>query len=111
MQQDMHHDYGTLSEALEHLRQEGYTRDFNLREEVIECSSTKDKFQPAEFTIVKALRFEGYTNPDDNSVLYAIEAADGSKGTLVDAYGVYAQAVTPEMAKKLQVNYKQDKME
>jgi hypothetical protein len=37
------------------------------------------------------------SNPDDNSVLFAIESNDGLKGTLLDAYGVYAENLTPEM--------------
>jgi hypothetical protein len=30
--------------------------------------------------------------PDDNAVLYVIETADGTKGTLIDAYGIYTDA-------------------
>ncbi len=41
------------------------------------------------------------TDPDDEAVLYAIEARNGNKGTLVDAYGPYSEAVTSEMAEKL----------
>lgn len=99
------HEYKTLTHALEELKKQGYTRDFNLQEEAIECSSSKDKFQPAQFTIVGAYRFEGMSNPDDNSVLYAIETDNGDKGTLVDAYGTYSQAISPEMAQKLKVDY------
>jgi hypothetical protein len=40
--------------------------------------------------VVNYFRFEGPSNPDDMSILYAIEANDGVKGTLVDAYGTYA---------------------
>jgi hypothetical protein len=36
-------------------------------------------------------RFEGMTNPDDSSILFAISSSDGLKGTLGDAYGVYAE--------------------
>jgi hypothetical protein len=37
-------------------------------------------------------------------VLYAIEAKDGSKGVLVNAYGIYADAASATMAKKLSHN-------
>ena len=46
-------------------------------------------------------RFEGMSSTDDNSILYAISSKDGIKGTLVDAYGVYAQNISEEMRKKL----------
>lgn len=98
-------NFDTLSEALESLRQEGYTRNFNLKEEVIECIDNKEQFRPERFTITNAYRFEGFSDPSDNSVLYAIEAADGSKGTLVDAYGAYTDALSPEMIQKLKVDY------
>jgi hypothetical protein len=49
-------------------------------------------------------RFEGNSDPIDNSIVYAISANDNSvKGVLVDAYGVYAENITPEMARKLKV--------
>ncbi len=102
---DMPHNFQSLSEALEALRQEGYTRNFNLQETRIECSEKKDQFDPSQFTITKAYRFEGFSDPADNSVVYAVEAADGSKGTLVDAYGPYSQALSPEMLQKLKVDY------
>ena len=35
-------------------------------------------------------RFEGGSDPDDTSTVYAIEARNGVRGTLTDAFGVYA---------------------
>lgn len=35
-------------------------------------------------------RFEGTSDPDDMSVIYALEARDGMRGTLTDACGSYA---------------------
>lgn len=32
------------------------------------------------------------SDPDDSSVLYALEGPDGTKGLLVAAYGAYADA-------------------
>jgi len=46
-------------------------------------------------------RFEGMSNPDDNSIVFAISSDDGIKGTLVDAYGIYADSLTESMIKKL----------
>ena len=58
-----------------------------------------------DFKITEMYRFEGDSSPDDNSVLYAIESKDGIKGVLVDAYGTYAEAMSPEMAMKLKQKY------
>lgn len=97
-------NYTTLVEALDDLRRRGYTEDFNLKPTCIECASKQIDLYPDDFAITEIYRFEGATNPDDSSVLYAIEGKDGMKGVLVDAYGVYATSVSAEMLAKLQVH-------
>jgi hypothetical protein len=39
------------------------------------------------------------SDPDDASIVYAIEARDGTKGVLVDAFGLYA---SPEVGEFLE---------
>ncbi|QKZ12097.1 phosphoribosylpyrophosphate synthetase [Spirosoma sp. KUDC1026] len=95
--------YDTLVEALDGLRQQGFTQDYNLKEDRLKCQQTSLELHPADFEIVDVYRFEGMTDPDDETVLYAIKAKDGQRGTLVDAYGAYAEAISPEMAEKLSV--------
>jgi hypothetical protein len=56
---------------------------------------------PNDFVIDKFFRFEGASNPDDSSIVYAISSKDGLKGTLIDAYGVYADSLTNDMIEKL----------
>lgn len=102
--QDNHYD--TLSAAIEKLRSEGYVHDFNQHENHLECKKLEKNFQPEDFTITRTYRFEGMSSAGDNSVLYAIESKDGTKGMLVDAYGVYADSLSPEMIEKFRVEYK-----
>ena len=45
--------------------------------------------------IVEHYRFEGASDPDDMSIVYALESSDGTRGTIADAYGVYAN---PQLA-------------
>lgn len=97
--------YATLSEAIKKLQQEGYTRNFNQLEDTLECKELSCEYKPSDFTITKTYRFEGMSSAGDNSVLYAVETNDGEKGILVDAYGVYADAISPEMLKKFKVDY------
>lgn len=104
----MHHDYNTLTEALQDLKKEGYTLDFNMLEDSIECKSLEKTWKPSDFTIVKAYRFEGMSNPGDNSVLYALETSDGHRGNMVDAYGAYADALDSGMIQKFRVDYDED---
>lgn len=94
--------YDTLVDALNALRQQGYTEDFNLEKNCLSCREGKFKLFHDEFQIDKFFRFEGASNPDDQSILYAISSPKhGIKGTLVNAYGIYSDEITDEMLEKL----------
>lgn len=95
--------FDTLTEALDTLRRQGFTLDYNLKEDRLKCQQNAIELHPADFDIVDVYRFEGMTDPADSTVLYAIESKTGQRGTLVDAYGPYADAVSPEMAEKLTI--------
>lgn len=94
-------DYQNMVEALDDLKKRGFENDFNLKPYCLECASLQLQLHPEEFEIKEVYRFEGMSNPEDNSVVYAIKSRNGVKGVLVDAYGVYAEALTLEMANKL----------
>jgi len=86
------------------LNQDGFTQDFNVvdgRLQTIGNDSNKS-YAPDEVTIVDFYRFEGESDPDDMSILYAIEANDGVKGTISSAYGVYADSDTLEFFTKVE---------
>jgi hypothetical protein len=96
--------YTTVTEALNGLREKGYTLDFNLKQNCIECKAMNINLHPSHFAIDEFHRFEGASNPDDNSIVFAISSTDGLKGTLVDAYGVYSDSLSEEMISKLKIN-------
>ena len=93
--------YDTLSEAINDLKTKGYTYDFNLKTESLQCAALKIEIHPEDFDVDQSYRFEGMSSTDDNSVLYAISSKNGMKGLLVDAYGVYAENISEEMRRKL----------
>lgn len=99
------HNYQTLSEATNGLRERGYTLDFNLKENCIRCHTEDLELSPEDFEVVEVHRFEGMSNPDDNSIVYAIESTDGLKGVLVNAYGVYADEASDEIIAKLNIKH------
>lgn len=98
--------FETLVKAIQTLKEDGYIYDFNLHPDAIECKDLNRRLEPDEFNIDAVYRFEGMTNPDDSSVLYAISGKDGLKGLLVDAYGVYSESVNQAMIEKLTIDYK-----
>lgn len=93
--------FETLSEAINDLKARGYTRDFNMRETCVECSQSGAQLSPEDFEITESYHFDGSTDVDDEVMLYAIESKDGLKGTLVNAYGVYADSVSSDLVAKL----------
>ena len=95
-------DYGTLSQTINGLKAEGYTRDFNIKESSLFCKETGTQLSPDEFEIDGVFRFEGESNPDDEAIVYAISSAkDGSKGVLVNGYGISADIASAELVQKL----------
>ena len=96
--------YMTLFEAMMALKARGYDQDFNLHRDWIECPQLDLKLRPEEFHIDEVHRYEGMTSPDDSSVLYAVSSTRGVKGLLVDAYGAYAESISPEMIQKLTID-------
>ena len=91
--------YDTVSQAVDGLKERGYTLDFNLKSNSLECLG--QKFNPKDFEITEFHRFEGSSDPGDESIVYAIESRSGMKGVLVNAFGVYSEPLSDEMIKKL----------
>lgn len=86
----------SLSSCLNKMVSDGYTIDFKVTEKGLEDLATEKVYSPEEVNIKNFYRFEGVSDPDDMAILYVIETSDGAKGTLVDAYGTYADATVNE---------------
>ncbi len=96
--------YDTLSLAMAGLRKQGYTEDFNLLQDCLECGNRAAKLFSKDFEVDKFFRFEGESNPDDSSILYAISSPKHSlKGVLVNGYGIYSEDMTDDMVEKLRM--------
>ena len=92
----------TLSETLKFLIAKGYTAEFKLKADRIDCSNGNLRISPSDFHIDQYFRFEGNTDPGDGAIVYAISSEKyGLKGVLVNAYGIYADPLTDEMVAKL----------
>jgi hypothetical protein len=97
--------YDTLSQAVDDLKKRGYVTDFNLAADCISNSTTKVSLSPKEFEITEVYRFEGESDPADESVVYAIESKHGQKGLLVDGFGISANEISEEMIEKLRLKH------
>lgn len=94
-------DY-TLTDTLLALRAKGYQEDFNLKQNCLECRDGAYQIFHDEFHIDQVFRFDVNTDPADQAILYAISSEKyGLKGTLVNGYGIYTEALSNEMMEKL----------
>ncbi|SMO72295.1 hypothetical protein [Solitalea koreensis] len=82
----------SLVTILESLNATGFETQFKATSYGLLSLATQKTFQPNEVKVLHFYRFEGESNPDDSSILYAIETKNGEKGTLVDGYGVFSDS-------------------
>jgi hypothetical protein len=59
-------------------------------EDQLRSVETRETFQPQDVVVREYRRSEGVSDPDDMAIVYAIETRTGIRGTVVNAYGVYA---------------------
>lgn len=100
----MKNAYPSLSVAINELKDEGYTVDYNLHDDGLESKHHGKIYTANEMKVVKYYRFEGMTNPGDNSILYVIETTDGRKGLLVDSYGAQSSSIPSDLLEKLKID-------
>lgn len=79
----------SLATCLKRMMNDGYTEDFRVTEMGLESTAKANRFSPDQIHVVNFFRFEGESDPDDNAILYVIETNDGTRGVLIDAYGIY----------------------
>ena len=97
MQHKTHYD--TVSTAIEELRKQGYTTDFNIEDNNVVCN--EGKFDPNNFEVDDVYRYEGNSDPADEAAVYAIHSSNGLKGILVTGYGASADTASVELLEKL----------
>ena len=90
----------TLSETMNKLSGKGYTGEFSIMDDVIVSAASKVKYKPEDLVIKESYRFEAPSKRYDSSELFAIEAGDGTKGTLVISFGA-KHSQNAEVVKKI----------
>ncbi|RAJ79897.1 hypothetical protein CLV59_1052 [Chitinophaga dinghuensis] len=93
--------YDTVTDALQDLRERGFTRDFNLQFDTIQDAENATTLKPEDFDILETYRFEGDSNPEDEDIVYAVATKDGRKGVLMHGYGTYSEDISEDLIRKL----------
>lgn len=90
-----------LHEGINYLRKLGYVENLTSHYDHFECRSGEIKLMPSDFSVDGMMRFENTSDPDDQSILYAISSNDGkTKGAYVDSYGLYHEDLSPEIIER-----------
>jgi len=85
---------------------DGYDDDFKITDKGLKSLKTEKIYQPEQINVINFFRFEGQSDPNDNTIMYVIETTDGLKGTLVDAYGPYADRKLSEFMNNVESIHK-----
>ena len=97
--------YDTLSEAINDLTKKGYTFNFNIKHDCIECVENNITLYPDDFEIDEVHRFQEMSDIDNESILYAISSKKNDvRGLLVNAYSIYADTASTELIAKLSLS-------
>ncbi|MGZ4056642.1 MAG: hypothetical protein ACXVPU_01620 [Bacteroidia bacterium] len=107
---DDHSELKTLVECTNMLDKHGFTTQFKAVETGLQSLKTNRIYSPHEVKVLNFYRFEGSTDPQDSSILYAIETTNNERGTLTDAYGPYGDTLVANFMKQVEdIEKKTDK--
>lgn len=91
----------SLVTVLAEIENLGFTSQFEINGKTMVSLKTDNHYMPDQIKIVHFYRFEGESNPEDSSIMYAIETHDKEKGTLVDGYGIASDSATTDFMCKV----------
>jgi hypothetical protein len=92
----------SMSKVMDTLDKDGFTEHFAVCDGRLVSLASGTQFAADEVVIRSVERFEGISDPDDMSVVYALETSDGTFGTLTDAFGVYSDPEVGEFISKVE---------
>ncbi len=93
----------TMTNVEARLTKDGFTEDFKITDDRLHTITDPSKtYGPEDVQIVDFYRFEGESDPDDMSILYAISCNDGTKGTITNSYGPLADTEIDEFLLKVE---------
>lgn len=86
----MHEDASpdTVTEAIESLRDDGYTADYLLLDGVLSSEPGCPTCAVSDVVVERLYRFEGDSDPGDEMIVFGLrDPLSGTKGTLASAFG------------------------
>ncbi len=94
----------TLAAVVADLDRRGYSEHFAVDGNCLRALGSGHRFAPRDVIIRDYVRFEGISDPDDMSIVYAMESRSGTRGVLVDAFGVYADPAISAFLEEVEIH-------
>lgn len=88
------YNYTTVLEALDDLKEKGFLHDFNLHYKNIKVNSH-------DYSVEHVYRYEGDSDPDEESVVYGIISNSGVKGVFVAGFSANSDNEAAQIIEKL----------
>lgn len=95
--------FKSVASSLKDFEQAGFIDRFQVNGDRVLIMGSTVSYRPEELEILEVSRSEGASDPSEMSVVYAIEARDGRRGTIIDAYGAYGDAEIGQLVSKVKV--------
>ena len=103
--------YNNLVEATNDLMKRGYTENLSFEGNTVDDKEKRVQMTADDFEIDEFYRFEGQSNPDDSSIVYAVTSDKFNlKGVLINAFGAYANNNSSAIMAKLNHNQVSDNL-
>ncbi len=95
--------FDTMIQAISDMKYRGYKCTFDFENDKMRCLQNEKVYTANEMNIEEQYRFEGMSNPADSSIVFAVRCDDGVKGTIVSAYGHYADTKLIQFMNELEM--------
>ncbi len=93
----------TLSDRMRQLHAAGWTMQLSVSDGGLRCDGCGCWTAPEDVSVDEVYRFEGDSDPGDESILFAISVPCGHRGLLPAAYGNDQMPEVAEVASRLRL--------
>ncbi len=100
----LNNQYSSVMQALEEAEKDGFVNHFNFEGKLLRCVENGKAYKADEILVRQFHRVEGASDPDENAIIYFVETNDGILGTVINAYGAYADPEVDRLMKDVQIS-------
>lgn len=99
-------DMSSLNKTIKDLQVKGYKENFVPAYDHFYYGKDKIELYPYEIFFDEVIRFEDLSDPDGQSILYAISSpAKNVKGIYIESYGLYHDDLSPSMIERIKLSH------